>query len=80
MLSYSVVVLICALNVGRAECQPETAIDVMRGPRADNAMMCGMLGQALVGQTVLAPREGLEYMKILCVPSDREIRSAAAGE
>ena len=77
MPSYSVVILICALNVGQPDCQPDTAIDVMRGPRVANAMMCNMAAQAMVGQTELALREGLEYMKILCIPAGRPVRAAA---
>lgn len=76
MPSYTILVLICALNVSHADCQPDTAYDVMRGPRVENAQMCGMMGQALVAQTSLAPRDGLEYMKIVCTPSGAKIRAA----
>ena len=77
MPAYSVLILICGLNTGHADCQPETAIDVMRGPRTESAMMCMMAGQAMVAQTVLAPREGLEYVKIICAPSAQNIRAAS---
>ena len=77
MPSYSVVILICALNVGQPDCQPDTAVDVMRGPRVANPMMCNMAAQSMVGQTELAPREGLEYMKIMCVPAGQPVRAAA---
>jgi hypothetical protein len=29
--------------------------------------MCGKLGQAVLAGTALAPREGLEYVKVTCV-------------
>lgn len=77
MSAYAVVILICSLNIGHADCQPDTAIDVMRGPKVDDAMMCLMAGQVLVAQTALAPREGREYMKILCSGADRNIRAAS---
>ena len=77
MSAYTVVILICSLNIGHAECQPDTAIDVMRGPRTESAMMCMMAGQALVAQTALAPREGEEYVKIMCSNSGQNIRAAS---
>lgn len=77
MSAFSVVILICSAQLSHGECQLDTAIDVMRGPRTESAMMCMMAGQALVGQTALAPREGLEYMKIMCTGEDQKVRSAA---
>jgi hypothetical protein len=48
-------------------CTAETAIDVTQGPRVENELMCGKLGQAVLAGTALAPRDGLEYVKIACV-------------
>ncbi len=77
MSVFSVVILICSAQLSHGDCQMDTAIDVMRGPRTQSAMMCMLAGQTLVGQTALAPREGLEYMKIMCTGEDRNLRSAA---
>jgi hypothetical protein len=77
MLAYTIVILICSTNTAHADCQPDTAIDVVRGPRVENAMMCAMGGQTMIAQTVLAHGDGQEYLKILCIPFDRERRVSA---
>lgn len=77
MSAYTIVILICSVQIGHSDCRPDTAIDVMRGPKVENAMMCLMAGQALVAQSALAPREGQEYMKIMCSGADRNIRAAS---
>ena len=72
MLGYIIVILICSVNVDHSDCQRETAIDVIRGPRVENAIMCTMGGQTMVARTALAHGDGREYLKILCIPSDHE--------
>jgi hypothetical protein len=62
-----VLILVCALQTQPSACTPETAIDVTQGPRVANELMCGKLGQAVLAGTVLAPRDGAEYVKISCV-------------
>lgn len=62
-----VVILVCALRMQPSACTAETAIDVTQGPRVENEFMCGKLGQAVLAGTALAPREGLEYVKVACV-------------
>ena len=62
-----VVILVCALQMQPSACTAETAIDVTQGPRVENELMCGKLGQAVLAGTALAPREGLEYVKVTCV-------------
>lgn len=66
MTLYSVLILICSLSVSPSECRPETAIDVVQGPKVQNQLQCGFFGQATIAGTTIAPREGLEYMKIVC--------------
>lgn len=63
---YSVMILVCSLNISPSDCRPETAIDVVLGPRAASQAQCGFLGQATIARTTLAPREGEEYLKIVC--------------
>jgi hypothetical protein len=58
-----IVILVCALQMQPSVCTADTAIDVTQGPRVENELMCG---KVLAG-TALAPREGLEYVKISCV-------------
>lgn len=66
MTPYSILILICSLSVSPSECRPETAIDVVQGPKVQSWAQCGFLGQATIASTTIAPREGLEYMKIVC--------------
>jgi hypothetical protein len=62
-----IVILVCALQMQPSVCTTETAIDVTQGPRVENELMCGKLGQAVLAGTALVPRAGLEYVKIACV-------------
>jgi hypothetical protein len=79
VLNYTIIILICSVNTSHSDCQRDTAIDVIRGPRVENVMMCGMGGQTMVAQTALAHGDGQDYLKILCVPSDHEPRQTAGG-
>jgi hypothetical protein len=74
MKMFQILVLICAMSISNADCQADTAIDVIRGPQVDNELMCGFHGQALLASTSLAPRPGREYVKIQC------LRQAGAQE
>jgi hypothetical protein len=60
----SVVILICAGGMSQADCQPETAVSVTRGPRVENSMACGLAAQSLIASTQLL-HEG-DYIKIMC--------------
>ncbi len=62
-----ILILVCGLQTQPAACTPETAIDVTQGPRVANELMCGRMGQAVLAGTALAPREGMEYVKISCI-------------
>jgi|SRR4051812_9012801 len=62
-----VLILVCALRTQPSACTVETAIDVTQGPRAQGELMCGKLGQAVLAGTAIAPRAGLEYVKITCL-------------
>lgn len=44
-------------------CQPDTALDVIQGPKVANEMACGFMGETTVAAT---PRADEEYMKIVC--------------
>jgi hypothetical protein len=67
----AVVILVCSAAIGRADCQLNTALDVIRGPNVANEMMCAFMGQATLAATALRPREGEEYVKVLCTRSGR---------
>jgi hypothetical protein len=66
MAHFAVVILICSVNVPPANCQPETALDVVPGPNAQNEIMCGLLAQSALANTAIKPQDGLEYAKIVC--------------
>jgi hypothetical protein len=62
-----VLILVCALRTQPSACTAETAIDVTQGPRTHSGLMCGKLGQGVLAGTAIAPRAGLEYVRITCV-------------
>jgi hypothetical protein len=66
MTPFTIVILICAMAVDHAACQPDTAVDVVQGPKVANERECGFFGQTTVAGTAIAPRPGEEYMKIVC--------------
>jgi hypothetical protein len=49
MPDYSIVILICSTALSHSDCQPDTALDAVRGPQVNNPVMC-----ALDAQTMLA--------------------------
>ncbi|MBZ9657083.1 hypothetical protein [Phyllobacterium lublinensis] len=63
-----IVILICSTSLTPAACQTDTALDVIVGPQATNAMMCGLQGQAYVARTAVVGRSPNEYVKIRCSP------------
>jgi hypothetical protein len=64
---FQVLILICSVGLAPGDCQVETALDVVRGPSAPNALLCGLHGQAYIAPTALAPRGPGEYVKIKCL-------------
>ena len=77
MSAYAIVMLICSVNLSHSECQPDTALDLVRGPRVENVMQCAAISQSMIAATAIAPREGEEYMKVMCVASAPKVRAAA---
>jgi hypothetical protein len=75
-----IVILICATSLLPAECQTNTALDVIVGPKASNPMMCGLQGQAYVARTAIVGRSPNEYVKIKCAPPKAAKAAAAALE
>jgi hypothetical protein len=67
----AVIILICSVSLRRSDSQPDNAIDVLVGQKVDNEMMCGFLGQSIIATTELTPRDGEEYVKIMCVRDQR---------
>ena len=79
MNPFAVIILICSANLVHSDCQPNTALDVIRGPNVANELMCGLMGQTTIAATAISPRESQEYVKILCLKSTKA-RSTAALE
>lgn len=71
MTPFTVSILVCSMALDQAACQPKTAIDVIRGPKLANEMQCPLMGQATLAANgaALAPKPGLEYVKIQCARS-----------
>jgi hypothetical protein len=63
---YSIVVLICSTALSHMDCQPKTAVDVVRGPTVDNPMMCALNAQTMIARTDLVQTDGTEYVKVVC--------------
>jgi hypothetical protein len=61
--------LICSTALPHSDCQARTALDVVRGPTVDNAIMCPLNAQAMIARTNLVQGDGSRYMKVVCTPS-----------
>ena len=66
MADYSIVVLICSVALSHPDCQPDTALDVVRGPAVENPVMCGLNAQTMMARTDLVQAGGGQYMKVVC--------------
>ena len=69
MSGYSILILICSTALSHSDCQPKTAVDVVRGPTVDNAIMCALNAQTMIARTDLVQWDGFQYMKVVCTPS-----------
>ena len=64
---FQVLILVCSINLSPADCQTDTAVDVISGPEAGNQSVCGLYGEAYIADTALG--SGLrsdEYVKVKC--------------
>ena len=71
-----IVILICSASLPPADCQRETALDIISGPRVASVGSCGLIGQTTVAATALIGRAAGDYVKISCEPV-RETKTAA---
>ena len=71
---YSIIILICSTALSHADCQPNTALDVVRGEAVDNPVMCGLGAQTMMARTDLVQARAGQYMKVVCT------RAKNAGE
>ncbi len=62
-------ILICSTVLSHSDCQPNTALDVVRGPQVDNPIMCSLNAQTMIARTDLVLADGSQYMKVACTPS-----------
>jgi hypothetical protein len=65
-------ILICSSSVSPAECGVDTASDVIHGPNVAGIMACGLGGQVMVAETAGIGRHPGDYLKVACIPLDRE--------
>lgn len=63
---YSIVILICSTALSHADCQPKTALDVVRGPIVDNEVMCALNAQTMIARTDLVQTGESQYVKVVC--------------
>ena len=61
------ILLICSTTLPRSECQPDTALDVIIGPKVTTMGLCGIQSQAFIAATWFTETlaEGT-YLKIQC--------------
>jgi hypothetical protein len=64
--TFAVFTLICSMSIPHAECDIDTAQDVIQGPKVNSEMACTLAGQSQLAGTAITPRPGEEYMKIMC--------------
>jgi hypothetical protein len=63
----SAVILICSTAIAPADCQPDTALDVLVAPKATGHSLCGLQSQAYLASSALAPQLGDgRYPKLVC--------------
>lgn len=62
-----ILVLICPMAVDHAQCNRETAVDVVRSVRVSTPQQCGFTGQAMLATTTLVPDPSKQYVKIVCL-------------
>ena len=59
-------ILVCSTSLSPADCQPETALDIIQGPQVASVFECGMASQAVAAQTSILRHAPDEYMKVKC--------------
>jgi hypothetical protein len=69
MSGYSILILICSTALSHSDCQLKSAVDIVRGPQVDNAIMCALNAQTMLARTDLVQGGRTEYMKVVCTPS-----------
>jgi hypothetical protein len=69
MPGYLIVILICSTALSHPDCQPDTALDFVRGPQVDNPVMCALNAQTMLARTDLVQAGGAQYMKVVCARS-----------
>ena len=62
---FTIVILVCAVDLAPQDCSAENAIDVISGPSAPNEMACARDGFAYVAQTPFVALDE-SYPKVLC--------------
>lgn len=64
---FKVLILVCSVSVSPADCQINTALDVITGPEASNEIQCGLFGQAFYAETAMGGQQRAdEYLKVKC--------------
>jgi len=64
---FKILILVCSINLAPADCQTNTALDVISGPEAANQSVCGLYGQAYIADTALGTAlRSDEYVKVKC--------------
>lgn len=62
-----VLVLICSMDTSGADCDQQTAVDVIAMGQTNSPTQCGFMSQAMMATGPIAPVAGKQYMKVMCV-------------
>ena len=75
---FQILILICSVSLSPADCQANSAVDVIQGPEAASVEMCGLHGQAYLAEIAMGTRHrDDEYVKVKCTRTN--IGSANVG-
>ena len=66
MPTFMILALVCSVGTAKPDCTPDTAVDMVKGPKVAGELLCGLQGQTMMAGAV-APRPDLEYLKVVCV-------------
>jgi hypothetical protein len=69
MAGFFIVILICSTALSHSDCQFNTALDVVRRPKVDNLILCGLNAQTTMARTDLVQADGAQYIKVVCAPT-----------
>lgn len=71
-----VFLLICPMAMSHAQCDQDTALNVVRAMTVPNEQQCMFLGQSMIATSALIPDPKSQYLKVQCLhlPKEASVR------